>query len=70
MVSLWVDGNYKARRRAITERRRKHKSYQNRFIQPSQGIEAEMHEAGFEIVDHVDFLKYYAMWRIYVLRKR
>ena len=70
IVSLWVDGNVKARKRAKLEQRRKHKAYQNRFVQPRESIEAEMHEAGFEIVDHVDFLKYYAMWRIYVLRKR
>jgi ubiquinone/menaquinone biosynthesis C-methylase UbiE len=70
IVSLWVDGNVKARKRAKLEQRRQHKPYQNRFVQPREGIEAEMREAGFEIVDHVDFLKYYAMWRIYVLRKR
>jgi ubiquinone/menaquinone biosynthesis C-methylase UbiE len=70
VVSLWVDGNYKARKRARLEQHRKHKAYQNRFVQPRESIESEMREAGFEIVDHVDFLKYYAMWRIYVLRKR
>lgn len=70
VVSLWVDGNYKARKRAKLEQHRKHKTYQNRFVQPRESIEAEMHEAGFDIVDHVDFLKHYAMWRIYVLRKR
>ncbi|WP_126456895.1 class I SAM-dependent methyltransferase [Sulfuriflexus mobilis] len=70
VVSLWVDGNYKARKRARLEQHRRHKKYQNRFVQPRESIEAEMREAGFEIVDHVDFLKYYAMWRIYVLRKK
>jgi SAM-dependent methyltransferase len=69
VISLWVDGNYKARKRNRLERRRRHKSYQNRFVQPREGIEAEMREAGFEIIGHVDFLKYYAMWRIYILRK-
>ena len=69
VVSLWVDGNYKARKRAKLEQRRKGKPYQNRFVQPRESIETEMREAGFDIVDHVDFLKHYAMWRIYVLRK-
>ena len=70
VVSLWVDGNYKASKRAKLEQRRKHKKYQNRFVQPRERIETEMREAGFDIVDHVDFLKYYAMWRIYILRKK
>lgn len=69
VISLWVDGNYKASKRAKLEKRRKHKKYQNRFVQPHERVEAEMREAGFDIVGHVDFLKYYAMWRIYVLRK-
>lgn len=70
IVSLWVDGNHKARMRAKRKRGGKGKSYQNRFVQSCEGIEAEMHEAGFEIVNHVDFLKYYFMLRIYILRKR
>lgn len=70
LVSLWVDGNYKARKRLANEAKRGKKKYQNRFVQPQQRIEAEMRDAGFDIVDHVDFLKNYAMWRIYILRKK
>lgn len=70
LVSLWVDGNYKARKRLAKEARRKKKKYQNRFVQPRERVESEMREAGFDIVDHVDFLKHYAMWRIYILRKK
>jgi len=69
VLSLWVDGNHKARRRSRQERRGAKDAYQNRFVQTRDEIEVEMNEAGFEIVDHVDFLKYYSMWRIYVLRK-
>lgn len=69
VISLWVDGNYKANKRTRLEQRRRHKKYQNRFVQPREAIEAEMQEAGFEITGHVDFLKYYSMWRIYMLRK-
>lgn len=70
LISLWVDGNLKARKRLAREKARAKKAYQNRFVQPRKMIEAEMKEAGFEIVGHVDFIKYYAMWRMYVLRKK
>ncbi len=70
IISLWVDGNYKARKRAALEKRRSHKKYQNRFVQPQASFEAEVREAGFEITGHVDFLKNYAMWRLYVLSKK
>lgn len=72
VFSLWVDGNFKAMRRSKLDARRavegKH-TYQNRFITPRALIESECREAGFEITGHVDFMKFYAMWRIYVLRK-
>jgi len=73
IVSLWVDGNYKAWRRARNRARRKEhgtKKYQNRFVLPRKGIEREFTEAGFEIVGHIDFLPLYQMWRFYILRKR
>ena len=69
VISLWVDGNYKASKRAKLEQQRKHKKYQNRFVQPRDAIEAEMREAGFEVTGQIDFLEHYSMWRIYVLRK-
>ena len=70
LVSLWVDGNIKAKKRLAKEEKRDKKKYQNRFVQPRERVEAEMRDAGFDIVDHVDFLKNYAMWRIYILRKK
>lgn len=42
---------------------------QNRFVIPVATIESEFAQAGFKVVDHLDFIPYYAMWRVYVLRK-
>lgn len=72
ILSLWVDGNYKAWRECSPRKQRKHAqsgSYQNRFVIPAKTIEAEFREAGFTIQEHLDFIPLYAMWRIYILRK-
>nr|WP_314482350.1 class I SAM-dependent methyltransferase [uncultured Pseudomonas sp.] len=73
IVSLWVDGNFKAWRRKKLERRRDTEqaqdSYQNRFVLPVETVEAEFAAAGFRIQERLDFLPFYAMWRVYVLRK-
>jgi ubiquinone/menaquinone biosynthesis C-methylase UbiE len=74
ILSLWVDGNYKAWKRKKLERRRttgqkSADSYQNRFVIPREQIEAEFKQAGFSIVSSIDFLPIYAMWRVYLLRK-
>lgn len=63
ILSLWVDGNYKAWKRARHERKRK-----DRFVFPVGQVEAEFRKAGFRILGHYDFLPRYAMWRVYVLR--
>lgn len=72
ILSLWVDGNYKAWRRQQLEskrsRRRRH-GEQNRFVLPVRQVEQEFRSAGFDIVSHADFIPRYAMWRVYVLRK-
>jgi len=74
IISLWVDGNFKAWRRKRTERERMHEngqeSYQNRFVLPVATVEAEFEQAGFRIQERLDFLPFYAMWRVYLLRKR
>lgn len=74
IMSLWVDGNYKAWRRQKLEARRaarrKETGYQNRFVLPASQIEAEFGAAGFTVTGALDFLPLYAMWRVYVLRKR
>jgi SAM-dependent methyltransferase len=69
-VSLWVDGNYKAVRRRNLESRRTYKTYQNRIVLPRAKIEQEFAEAGFAMAGYFDFLKFYAMWRLYVLKKQ
>lgn len=72
IVSLWVDGNYKAWRRRKLEARRRHagEKSDNRFVVPSAQFEQECRDTGFVIVGHVDFLPRLFMWRTYVLRKK
>ena len=73
IVSLWVDGNYKAwkRKKLETTRFRSEGDHanQNRFVIAKTTIETEFRQAGFHIVGHFDFLPGYAMWRVYTLRK-
>jgi ubiquinone/menaquinone biosynthesis C-methylase UbiE len=73
IISLWVDGNYKAWRRNISEKRRLqgdpcYKS-NNRFLISQKTIEQEFMQAGFTIQTHLDFIPGYSMWRVYILRK-
>ncbi|MEH6566654.1 MAG: methyltransferase domain-containing protein [Halopseudomonas sp.] len=73
IISLWVDGNYKAMKRKKLEARRAARSNtdnQNRFVVRRETMESEFRQAGFSIINHHDFLPGYAMWRVYVLRKR
>ena len=74
IVSLWVDGNYKAWQRRRLERRREQQlggqANQNRFVVGRDVIESEFRRAGFSIAGHQDFLPGYAMWRVYTLRKQ
>lgn len=73
ILSLWVDGNFKAWRRKKLELRRSAKAeqdnYQNRFVLPAETVEEEFRAVGFRIQERLDFLPFYAMWRVYVLRK-
>lgn len=73
IVSLWVDGNYKAWKRQRLEARRaaqgRASENQNRFVVARSTLESEFQQAGFNILGHLDFLPGYAMWRTYVLRK-
>ncbi|QSB21103.1 class I SAM-dependent methyltransferase [Pseudomonas sp. 15A4] len=70
IVSLWVDGNFKAWKRRHAEKSRPQRDYQNRFVLPVAIVEAEFEQAGFRIQERLDFLPMYAMWRVYLLRKR
>lgn len=72
ILSLWVDGNYKAWRRRMLERKRERRGDrgpQNRFVIPRSQIESEFRTAGFKILGHFDFFPFYQMWRFYVLRR-
>ncbi|MCU1717109.1 class I SAM-dependent methyltransferase [Pseudomonas sp. 5P_3.1_Bac2] len=71
IVSLWVDGNFKAWKRKRLEQSRKDagRGGENRFLVTRDVIEQEFRQAGFSIIGHKDFLPGYAMWRTYVLRK-
>jgi ubiquinone/menaquinone biosynthesis C-methylase UbiE len=66
IISLWVDGNYKAWRWRVRERRRPHR---NRFLISRQVIEDEFTWNGLRILGRVDFLRFYSMWTTYVLQK-
>ncbi|WP_223489134.1 class I SAM-dependent methyltransferase [Pseudomonas sp. A-RE-19] len=70
IVSLWVDGNFKAWKRKRAEKKRGQEGYQNRFVLPAATVEKEFEQVGFRIQEQLDFLPLYAMWRVYVLRKR
>src|SRR5476649_1007988 len=70
IISLWVDGNFKAWKRKRAEKARGQEGYQNRFVLPAATVEKEFEQAGFRIQEQLDFLPLYAMWRVYVLRKR
>ncbi|MDY0205837.1 MAG: class I SAM-dependent methyltransferase [Pseudomonas sp.] len=73
IISLWVDGNYKAWRRKVLEKQRLQEDpcykNSNRFVIGQKTIEHEFIQAGFSIQNHLDFLPGYSMWRVYVLRK-
>ncbi|MBK5356409.1 class I SAM-dependent methyltransferase [Pseudomonas sp. TH41] len=70
VLSLWVDGNFKAWKRKRAEKSRGQEGSQNRFVLPAATVEKEFEQAGFHIQERLDFLPLYAMWRVYVLRKR
>ena len=65
IISLWIDGNYRAMRLVKKPRRPSH----DRFVVPRAVLESEIAQCGLTIVDRVDFLKYYSMWTAYVLKK-
>lgn len=72
ILSLWVDGNYKAWKRRRLERARARAGttdLANRFVLPTATVEQEFLEAGFSVLGRLDFLPLYSMWRVYVLRR-
>lgn len=73
LISLWVDGNYKAWKKARGRKRldiaADGTAYQNRHVIPAKTIESEFREAGFTLQDHLDYIPKWAMWRLYILHK-
>ena len=72
VVSLWVDGNFRAWRlqRKLERRARKGQSAmpRDRILLKQSEIERDIAAAGLETIGHVDFIKYWDKWRAYVLR--
>jgi hypothetical protein len=71
ILSLWVDGNYKAWKRVRLETRRTAQAdvSLNRFVVARSVIEEEFKQTGFNVLAALDILPGYAMWRTYVLSK-
>lgn len=63
IVSLWVDGNFRAWRHRLKQERkfreRGTEAPRDRFLISRRDIEADFAAAGHEVVDHVDFLKHW-----------
>jgi SAM-dependent methyltransferase len=66
IVSLWIDGNYRAMRRMRKPPRPG--PSQDRYIVPRAVIEREFQECGLKKLGRVDLLKFYSMWTTYVLQ--
>ncbi len=67
IVSLWIDGNY----RAMRQRRNLPRPGPSgdRYVVSRPVIEREFEECGLKVLGRVDFLKFYSMWAAYVLQK-
>ena len=72
IVSLWVDGNYRAYRHRLKEEKKARLSgrsgARDRVLLKRSEIEGDFAAAGLKVVGHTDFLKYWEKWRAYVLR--
>ena len=67
VLSLWIDGNYRARRQQ--RRPVRPGPSRDRFVISRSTIEREFEQCGLSVVGRVNFLKYYSMWAAYVLKK-
>ena len=72
IVSLWVDGNFRAWRSEINDARKARirgaDRPRDRFVFRRADIERDFAAAGLELIGHTDFIKYWDKWRAYVLR--
>lgn len=69
-VSVWVDGNYGARRRRAKSLREPIPGYGGRHCLPRAELESEFQQAGFSLVDWFDVWPKVSMWRLYLLELR
>ena len=67
VISLWIDGNYRAMRRQ--RRPVRPGPSQDRYVIARSVIEREFEQCGWTRLARVDFLKFYSMWTAYVLKK-
>ena len=72
IVSLWVDGNFRAwrLRRKLAQRAQAGGSGapRDRILLGQEEIERDIAAAGLETIGYTDFIKYWDKWRAYVLR--
>ena len=68
-LSMWVEGNFQARRRKRLEARRPASRLKNRIAITPEQAESEYRDAGFRVVDYLDLLPGISMWRLYILKK-
>lgn len=72
IVSLWVDGNFRAWRHEVNEARKERirgkERARDRFVFRRAEIERDFAAAGLEVIGHTDFIKHWDKWRAYVLR--
>ncbi len=72
IVSLWVDGNFRAWRHRLKEEKKARTqgrvAPRDRILLKRSEIESDIAAAGLEVIGHVDFLKLWEKWRTYVLR--
>jgi SAM-dependent methyltransferase len=68
VISLWVDGNFRARR-LENKRHQTTDRYHPRFVIPREVIEHEFLQAGFKVDHYIDVIPFYALCRVYILRK-
>jgi SAM-dependent methyltransferase len=74
IVSLWVDGNFRAcQRRRLEDKRAQRPGDErphNRSVIARSEIEHDFSAAGLDVIGHVDFMKHWDQRRTYVLRVR
>ena len=67
VLSLWIDGNFRAWRRLSRPRIPGPSS--DRYVVQRSVLEKEFAACGLRVLGRADFLKFYSMWSAYVLKK-